>query len=505
MSQQSIIINNWTKGISDDAFLWEDGTFQTSESIDIRRNPKWIQLTSAENNEYNVDWIANAIVDMTKHGVFTSDFLLVFTENGSIYKNGVRVASGFNAFMNGILMRIWGTSTIICFTYTQAYKISVADANSNSLDSWNANLSLLGGSNSYGSLWVPVVCMKSEKNWGIVVFWSWRQLFKIDISAWNVTNLFSTQTTSEFITWITEFSDQITVYTKLWSQTQAGRQYIFNANDFAGNSVSPEYTINWESLPIKTVENVWNTDLAITWYGWPFTPSWFNSLSTKASLYGVSWYQKQLVRKNVEGKTKLHFFWQFPNSTTQSEWIVYLPSANWVFSYGAYLAGFPSGMTLDYPLTSTDTTNEWIHSMEVNSDKLFVGYNDGTNNKVSTFKFVPTTYASSGNLVTRVLTWWNIGQEKNLTYIKVWYDLTDALGHWGTIDIQIRNVIEWSWQSVGSISDATQYTRHFYQKEMPFNNWNTLEIRAILNSWDSQTKTPVLYDIEVGYDLIDRK
>jgi len=503
MAVQGFLIDKFYWGISDDNFIWQEGTFQDGAWIEIRRDPRGVTLNTALTTGYDLDWKGEVISDIRKFTTSSNAELVVGTDNGSIYKNGVKVASWLSAVKNFSSQVIWWTSSLVVLTSWTSKYITFGNALSwDTLNSWNANLVSLGGSSPSTNADDPMpVIFSSTKD--LVIFWWGRDLCSIDTS-WSITVHTQLPNTSERFTYISEFADQIRAFTMRGATKQRGNVYVYpTATSFATTSENPSYSIVLEWLPVKTGINLWGTDLLFTGYGWPKTSTGFTTLSTLASMYQYSWYQKQLLHRNKPGEEKLHFFGQFANAVGQTEWTSYFSGQNGIYSYGTFLGGFPPSLNLDFALTSTDTTNEWIHAIETDEDNIYVTYNDGTDDKFVSFPFTPGTYTASGSVTTRVLSGQTVSQKKSWKSLFIGYDISSTNGYGGTIDILARPNTWAAWQTVGSITDTTTKKKEFYEAQLPFKDFSTLEIKATLNSGDTNTTTPILYDISGEYDLID--
>lgn len=503
MATTQINISQFYNWLSPDTILGNEGTFQYSKNIDIRTNPRWIQL----NSEFSQIWddlpwwyTVTGVIDISQYSQWW--YLTVFTLNKIFVYRGwwVEVYSTSNTIIWSDIFRISGNDYLIIITGTQIKKILLNDAvDPSKIIPW-------WWTNYITNTWSPYADITSY-NFAVtrklqsanLLIWCVDKIIKLD-QTWTTTVIY-TFGTYEICTWITIVGDQLRVYTKKWRDPGDWYLYMCNSSAVSSSSLIFDMVIPWEQMPVQSVKSIGNIDYAVIW----------DTSNNMCNLVIAQWYTKEKVFKNSNYNNAI-FVTEWVNTITNYNDLLVLLGKNqkWeygIFSYGKHLPWFPDAMVFDKVIDDISSINN-MFSVYPFRDRLYVSYI--SSNGHTKIKYIKRdlidTYSQSWEMVTKTVTWWAVWQRKYIKEINVWYDISTDNNHWWSIKIYCRTNNSWDisqwWEQIGTdIVDDTVNYRRFLPNEVPFKEWNMLQLKVELIKWNN--KTPVLYDINITYDIVN--
>lgn len=299
--------------LSDDRFLWAEGTFYYNENIDPYYDPKWIRLNNTPVLETNFS--VPLVDNITKILIDNEWDVWLFTDMGTIRKRIAWVYTLvatlpfapriFNAiefgvvawerqiavFTNGTLFRVWAVLfwVVLVWVYPAFFSFPI------------------------GNTWIPVLNYQNA-----TLYWGSTNLVSSVDNGYVAISTEITFRTNEQIKHLSQFQDQFKIYTTIagtWpsaGQKAESFQYFWN-----GIGDQPQNIFKIEGLYLRAGISDGAYDYIYTWF-------W----DAVAKLYLFSWSQKKLLHRNInfsvwpEGK-----FVYTGNITENSYWNGFLYSS----------------------------------------------------------------------------------------------------------------------------------------------------------------------------------
>ena len=468
--------NKFYSWLGYDPFMGPDGSFQYSKNVDVRRNPKGLQLVP-KMNATSYSW--TKITAML--GVDTTHFYS-FSSNGRVYLNHslaytLTGAVTSLAILNACIFKDY----LYIFTASWVHRITIANANAGSrwgitenyinyavtaysqpLDDWFTT-AVLDFKNAAG---VVTNFSMVDKDWNTV---AWTSLATIssgytEVSGWPFTNwpfvatydfvpivwsripvipyydsvlyialqsivigyhpqlsalpdvgLMIEVERNQNIVWLTAHDTQFRIYVQI--DLQNSRQYFWS-----GEGLEPQAIIEWEGIVIQNVWTMGNADFIVT----------NDPRSEISSLYKTEWYQRQLIYewKKLNGSVLNGEFHCLPMNQTlcMKKNMCFVPAEQWVYVSGNFYEWFPLATTLERQRTTQITP----YCEVVHNSYLYVSYQDMSNSTyyigIMDLNYEPTlsstSQESSGYLIQRVHTGNRVADIKTIRSVEVWYEFT---------------------------------------------------------------------------------
>lgn len=397
---------NWEQ---DSQYLWQQGAFNSSLWVDVRKEPPFVKLSSKMTEEWTFD---DEILYMVNLEDFWLTWILTCLKNWKIYLNWT-LKHTLSDWTNAYNRIIWVSYNVAInpylyyFTQTSSwsYKIYKSDT---SVTAWSFTTLWTYTTRTWNTqIYYPTIS-ENER----IIAWVWNKIIEID-NADVVTTLIEFSS-NEHIVKITDFQNSYRVYTTIIADTlkSTWKQYLW---DWVSDTY--EYLINWNNQPIQAVTQNGAYDYAIT----GFTQYY-------SDLYKVSWSQKSLALVNLEESSiswKKRLFYPYISTRTDiiymswenKEWI------NCIYSLWNYYPWFANATVAEYAKTTTDDSDAFTFHSHTNNKSYFAN----TNKKVYSISYTnPTTYFNNWYVVTKRWTWSWLHTIKSIDYMYVWYKLDSS-------------------------------------------------------------------------------
>ncbi len=318
---------------------------------------------------------------------------------------------------------------------------------------------------------------------------------------------------SQNIVGITAHDTQFCIYVQI--DSQSSRKYFWD-----GTSKEPSAIMERSWIVIQNVWVMGNYDVVVT-----NEPR--NEIS---SAYKTQWYDKVLLYewKKINGSVlnwEFHCLAMNQDLPIKKE-VAFIGAEQWIYSIWAYYPWFaPSTARERQPATQL---RPWCWC--VHNSYLYIAYQDVW---ASTYyiteidlNYEPTLSATSqeasGTLIQRVHTGERVADYKTITSIEIWYGFegTKSANAWNPyIEFYIRCNLRWTnWLLLRTI-DARTGTDVVNNRVIidpaeinaalitagetkSFVDFNMLEWKAILYAWSNPLCKPVVYEVNVLYDII---
>lgn len=469
-------------GESDDIYRWAQDSFYSAESVEIRKNLSGVELASAVvDTGWTIDGNITCMKNLEEFGLTG---IVVCTDTGKIYLDGTlktTLATGTSAFDKVLSI---GYQVVSGTKYI--YYIS-----SSSSGAWKVHRSttdlatFIASHKSYSgtqSLYQLSTALYSN---GTLYFNINNSVYTIDTAETLTTAL--TLWVGEWTTAITEFQNNIKIYSNLWS---TGVLYIWN-----GTESAPDYRVQYPNSNFNAVVNNGAFDYAVCGLGDNYN-----------DLYIIQGTQRQPLRVNLENSTNSRIFTSY---MSVREDIVYISGGltwdvgnnYWVYTYGSYYPGTPASLVQQY---SNGTRQILFHTHWV-----AFSYFATNNSKVLKIDHAnpPATnwVATTGYVVTQMHEW-NIWEEKSIKKINIGY----KLGASASFKLYARKEMWDAWTLLKTADWATYNTKKgltIYENEIKslwFGNCFSLQykIELLYGGVSNTSATPVIKRITTFMDII---
>lgn len=452
---------NWEQ---DSQYLWQQGAFNSSLWVDVRKEPPFVKLSSKMTEEWAFD---SNILFMINLEDFWLTWILTCLENGKINLNWTlkHTLSDWTSAYNKV---IWVSYNVVSWTpylyyFTKtsswSYKVYKSDT---SVTSWSFT-TVWTYTTRTGNTQIYYPTINANER---ILAWIWNRIIEIDNT--DIKTDLITFWDNEHIVKITEFQNSYRVYTSIITSSSilsTWKQYLW---DWLDNAY--EYVINWNNQPIQAVTQNWAYDYAITGH------SEFYS-----DLYKISWSQKSLSLVNLEENLiawKKRLFNPYISVRTDiiyiswenKEWI------NCIYSLWNYYPWFANATVAEYAKTTSDDGEYFTFHCHSNQKSYFANVND----KVYSISYInPPTYFNNGYIISKKWTWNWLHTLKSIDYMYQWYKLESGT----SIKIYASN---WNW-TFKLLKEITDTTKKWVRIES--NEFKSLDL------WD-------FYELELKYELI---
>lgn len=435
---------SWWK--SDDIFVWIPDSFQDSQNIDIRTNPRWIKLNKAlvKDSSTTVTEVINCFIKVSNWDI------LAFGNSGGVYrKNSWIWYKNSNSITGAILSAIEFNGYIYITNSSKLYRVSVASINNSMTlteyqtftNGWEYHpmtvyydtFLLIGDKNGVAkldtsSVWTPSKITISPN---LNIKYIYAQWASIKIYCQDLNNV----STIVFWDWLSEvFTQSINLNGVNIQQLQQKDwfDYVISNNKLG--------IIDWyKSSTLKD----------ITWYS-----TNINSVTVKDGkiLYGVTWWVYEWGNLNKNYPEVLSNSYNTSNSITDTVWAIFYDGTDLYVSWSNWATYWIDKLSTSYSLTWYITTRVYYADTRV--------FRKASIN-------VMTSFAA--------LTW------------------TD------TIQIYYRENISWSYNLLRTISSASVKTNDYTDIIQLNWEWNFIEFKIVLNS-ANWTTTPEFYELFLEFD-----
>ena len=464
---------NWW--LSDDIFLWAEGTFDYGENVNIYSIPKWVRLWSNPNLVVNIVWVVTGTI--VKILIDNDGAERFFTSTGQIRKNNwvnyINVANLPAGFIIYNAIEFWAVAwarMIAILTDSALWRIDIVTFVLTNV--WAIPLPI------WIDYWIPVVNYQNT----VLYFWAGNFLNRVD-NAYTVIAQSITFRSNEVVKHLWQFQDQIKIYTSIsWPFQIKGESYQYFWNQIW---TQPQNVFAVEWVYIRS----WLTD-------WPYDYiiAWFDSL--RSQLYVFSWSQKKLIHRNpsifVWSKRKFAYSWGI-TANNYSNGFAFFAVSLWanvqaIQYYWKFFEWLPIASNLWItipnitPITAMASTPSALYFALDN--KLYIAW-----------VFDPSIYSSSWFLETRRYYGEEMSILKKVEEFNISYELPNAF-----CSINVYVILEnWTQVLIANITDTTKLFRRVYQNEflnpVPFFNYAQMKFELL---WDWLT-TPILYECNVTY------
>lgn len=420
--------NNFTWWESDTVRQWPTSSIQSWVSVDIRTVPWEVRLSKELTD---TGWVFDSdITHMQSIEQYWGNWVVTCCEDWEIYFDNVKKYT--------LTTTTSGHETIIGMAYKAWYLYYFTRTN---WTDWKIHRSTLDGAtfeedyktfitNNAG--WNRLGKVPSLSEAARIIFASWSNVFELD-SADTLTTKLTFSDIDEIIS-LTVFQTQIRIYSNI--EDENTYQYFWD-----GTSDSIDYRVGWRNLAVRSVENAWGYDYAITWY-WVW--EW--------DLYQIAWSQRQEQRVN-----KLNWEREFDSFISSKEEMYYISGRlaryynwdnNWIngiYTYGNYFPWYAKSLILEHPA--------WL--------KEFIRHTHESQN----------SYFATDTKVYRISV--NMG---SFQWYNTYWELISLKWNWGTGNGYIKKSIDYAYVGCDDLS-LTKYIEIFARAD-----WWGWKLLKTLNS-----------------------
>lgn len=456
----TMIRNDWSGWLALDARVSKSNTYQYANNIDVRRKQSGICLSAKNQNEFSTNGLVTVF-----------EYIYAFTDTGRIYDEA------------------WN----LVYTMTSSQPIYAAK-DFDGYMYFTINWYLCRVSNGdMGSSWTNVdedyIAINSGKNCFLEYEWELlvsdlESLKKLDTSTNSLETIF---TLDERIIGIFEFATNVIIYTNKW------KKYIWD-----GKSTYPHASIDMDKYNnIRAVINQSNNEYVLTGSSSDLTTSW---------IHLISGYEKILLAQALNRDD----LFEFAGHTSFSEinclgvWsdLLFVPSAQWIYSFGRFLPNQDNIWNLDWAISNTG-----IGAMKVDNKNLYLSYKTASANYVHKIDITwsPSTYMDNGEMISLIYDGDNIGIDKIMRWLKISFDKLNT-GEKIEVFAKINKANTW-WDAILTIDYADTQDRDITSKALigpraNIGEWKTIEFKIKLTSGTSNLTTPIVHELQMDWEAI---
>lgn len=452
MYQEAIaqIINTAVWWISDDLFVWVDGSFYSSKNIEIRDNARWIKLTKAMVKDSSTT-VTERINYFLK--INTAEYL-AFGNSWGIYRkvswtwNKVTTDSPASA----ILWACEFNGYIYWTTVWYLHRILKSNVSNNISATDVINWQALESSTRYPMITMP---------W-VMYVWNGKFLSNVDIG-----NVFNE--------WTNVGSDSAVLFLdSLWSNVRA-----------ISSSALWWYKINLMNLTTKeisqTIPLIWyNIKSSIIFNGMHY-------LVTNKWLWVLDWYNVHIIKNTNLLSWENWWITVFDNN-------LYITWTWWIYCFGSKTKDYPQSLNLQHTTSNGNVADDiwWIFS---DGTDLYVWWKQSTSHWIDK---IGTTYATSWELTTRWYFANSLHDIKDSISISFWYKPLLA-----NEKIKLQYSVNWwAFTDIIEITSASVNKDLFTEDMLLPSKFQYIQFKIILE-WS--TTTPEFYSIILRFNNWTRR
>ncbi len=455
--------NKWNLGICDDVFVWDDWDFQYSKNIDIRRNIKWIKLSSKNTHLFQTDWLISC---------FLSTF--VFTDKGKIYNQAWTLVYTLGTYPDKILNAVRYKDYYYWITTNYIARVEVSNTESGTWTNVDEDyINIIPTSAAY------FLNIYDE----YLLIWMRDIVYKLD-DQWNMEQVVWVEGNIKgmFFSWA-----NIVIYTDI------GKKYFWDWE--SSNFIS---VILNDKQYYRSCINDGDMDYMI---------SWISSNPLTSALHWSSWYSNWIVKKALDRNNLFNFTGKYTIWEINCMWkqnnMIYIPSQQWIYGYWTFYPWLNPVINLDYWID-----NDYIWAMKSDSSSITFSYEkDGIYylDKINTTQN-PSLYMDSWELILRAYNWWVQYKNKIINSINLAFE---KLNQWEKIEVYLRKNWNASWWNpvvnidYSNIYDQEIFFKNFSWPWVDIGKWNYIEAKIVLYSWTSNLTSPILYELWIDWEEID--
>lgn len=461
---KALILNWWIWWISENLLISSSESFVYAANIDFHRNAGALSLSAQNTNFFTTDWLINACA-----------WPYYFTDTGKIYYDNGSLRYTMTNYPTIIYNATYFHGAYYWASNSALHKVLLSGAATTPWTNVQENYAMLENAICY-----PMLNYYDQ----ILYIWAGNKLQAVDKDG----NFSTTLTLWGNITWITLFAGNLRVYTDeiSWWKLYYVRPVIEEAYS----------VVDFKDLDFRTVINDGSTDYALAWN--------ISNLKT-SSLVAVSGYSSAIIKKAITRDDLFQFVWNTTwwetNCMTKYKDMIYLPSKQWIYSFGNFNPSFDKIFNLDYAIS-----NDSIWLLKAESEKLYLSYVVGSTNyfdKIEIWDSI-STYMTSGEAISHIYNWWSFTESKKIEKISLGFE---KLVPWQKIEIFIKKDWQTEWGSaLATVDYSNTNDREIYFKTFIWPNidiwpWNFLQIKIKLTAWTSNLTSPKLYELFLWFDL----
>jgi len=462
---KALILNSRNWWLSENELVSSTDSFVYAQNIDFQRKFGSIILSSQNVNSFTTDGLINAFA-----GAY------YFTDTGKIYYDSGNLRYTMTSYPITIYNAIFFNWYYYWITNSALHRVSLWWSVTTPWNSVQENFAILENSTCY-----PMLNYYNQS----LYIWCGNILKVVDING----NVADALTAWGTITWITMFAGNLKIYT---DETDGGKLYYLNSSSFDVSSV-----IEFKDLDFRTVINDGGTDYALIWTNY--------NLQTSAFL-ATSGYSSAILKKAISRDSLFQFVWNIGigevNCMAKYKDMIYIPSKQWIYSFGNYNPWFDKIFNLDYAIS-----NDKIWILKAESEKLYLSYTSGWVNYLDKINLGDniSNFMQSGEVISHIYNGWSFCENKKLEQIKLWFD---KLLEWQKIEIFIKKNGQSDWgTAIATVDYANTSDREIYFKTLIWPKidiwaWNYLQIKIKLTAWTGNFTSPKLYELFLWFDTI---
>lgn len=477
-------IQGFDGGEADDYMKWPENSFYSAENIEVRKDLNGAKL-SAE--PLDTGWVISGNITMIKNlEQFGSSGILVCTDSGNVYKNGIlmhtfaRATATYNATIGIGSMFIAGTRYLYFISRTASGGGEIHKSNID-LNSWSDGFLTysVGYDSSANSI---CTALENTADWGFF-FTKNNKIIRVVGSTETIAYPLSFPSATEIVGFTT-FQNNFKIYANFGNN---GNQYYWSGTG------AVDYWQVWENEPILSVANSGAYDYAI-----------IGQTENYAKLVLVSGTQKQDLRVNLESSDYSRIF---TGNLTVRKGIIYISggktgeSTNFgIYTYGSYYPGSKKSLVQSFSsitrfLSHTHTSSASYFANQ-NGKVYLVSHNN------------PPSDANKTGFLTTLLYEGNSWEEKAIKRIKIGFKLELA----SLFRLYIRKDLGEAWQLAKTVDYATYGSKKWVtipvsELKLNIGNFTNLQYKIELVSWYSSypSSTPMIKRITTFMEVTNDK